>query len=231
MGIAQRNVFITGGTGYMGRALAAQLVERGHQVRALVRPGSEGKLPTGCEVVHGDALRAGTYAAHVSPADTFVHLVGVAHPNPKKAAEFFSIDLKSCQEAVKAAAQARVQHFIYLSVARPAPVMQEYQAVRAEGERLIIESGIPATFVRPWYVLGPGHRWPMLLIPMYALARLYPPTRAGAERLALVTLEQMVRTLAWAVENPAKGRRALEPAHIKRGFGDPMVAVRQAASA
>ena len=91
MGIAQRNVFITGGTGYMGRALAAQLVERGHQVRALVRPGSEGKLPTGCEVVHGDALRAGTYAAHVSPADTFVHLVGVAHPNPKKAADFSAL--------------------------------------------------------------------------------------------------------------------------------------------
>ena len=109
--------------------------------------------------------------------------------------------------------------------------MKEYQAVRAEGERLIIESGIAATFVRPWYVLGPGHRWPTLLIPLYALARLYPPTRVGAERLALVTLEQMVRTLMWAVENPAAETRALEPAHIKRGFGDPMVAVQQAASA
>ena len=58
MGIAQRNVFLTGGTGYMGRALAEELVRRGHRVRALVRAGSEGKVASGCELVHGDALRA-----------------------------------------------------------------------------------------------------------------------------------------------------------------------------
>ena len=75
-----------------------------------------------------------------------VHLVGVSHPNPKKAAEFRGIDLKSCREAVAAASKARAQHFVYLSVARPAPVMQEYQAVRAEGEALIAKSGLRATF-------------------------------------------------------------------------------------
>jgi uncharacterized protein YbjT (DUF2867 family) len=51
-----RRVFITGGTGYLGRALAARLLERGHEVRALVRRGSESKLPRGCEAVTGDPL-------------------------------------------------------------------------------------------------------------------------------------------------------------------------------
>lgn len=231
MASIQREVFLTGATGYMGSALASELLRRGHRVRALVRPGSESKAATGCEIVHGDALRADSYSAHVAPADTFVHLVGVAHPNPRKAAEFRAIDLKSCQEAVLAASQARVRHFIYLSVARPAPIMQEYQAVRAEGERLIREKGLAATFVRPWYVLGRGHRWPVLLIPFYALARLYPPTREGANRLALVTLEQMTQTLAWAVANPPEELQILEPPQIKRGFGDPQMVRRQAASA
>ena len=231
MGSERREVFLTGGTGYMGRALATELLRRGHHVRMLVRPGSEGKAASGCELVHGDALRAGSYASHIAPADTFVHLVGVAHPNPKKAAEFHAIDLKSCQEAVTAAAGARVRHFIYLSVARPAPIMHEYQAVRAEGESMIEKTGLAATFVRPWYVLGPGHRWPVALIPLYALARLYPPTRAGAERLALVTLGEMTRTLVWAVENPSAEVRVLEPKHIKRGFGDPEIARPRAATA
>jgi uncharacterized protein YbjT (DUF2867 family) len=222
MGPSQSRVFLTGGTGYIGSALAAELLRRGHRVRALVRPGSERKVPEGCELVHGDALRGETYAYEVAPADTFVHLVGVAHPNPKKAAEFRSIDLQSCVQAVQAAKGADVHHFVYLSVARPAPIMQEYQAVRAQGEQLITHSGLPATFVRPWYVLGPGHRWPTVLVPLYALARLYPKTRESAERLALITLEQMVRTLAWAVENPADEVRVLEPRHIKRGFGDPV---------
>jgi uncharacterized protein YbjT (DUF2867 family) len=231
MGTERREVFLTGGTGYMGKALAEELVRRGHRVRMLVRPGSEGKAPSGCELVHGDALRAESYTPQVAPADTFVHLVGVSHPNPKKAAEFRAVDLTSCQEAVNAAAGARVRHFVYLSVARPAPVMHEYQAVRAEGESMIQQKGLAATFVRPWYVLGPGHRWPTALIPLYALARLYPPTRAGAERLALVTLKQMTRTLVWAVENPTDEIRVLEPKHIKRGFGDPEVAQAGAASA
>ncbi len=215
-----RDVFITGATGFMGSRLAAELLRRGHRVRALARQGAESKLPAGCEVVSGDALHAETYAARISPEDTFVHLVGVAHPNPKKAAEFQSIDLKSCQEAVRAATKAGVRHFVYLSVARPAPVMKEYQAARAEGERLIRESGLAATFVRPWYVLGPGRKWPLLLVPMYALARLVPATRDGAERLALVTVEQMTQALAWAVENPPEEIRILEPPQIRKGFAE-----------
>jgi len=226
-----REVFITGATGFMGSRLASELLRRGHRVRALARPGSESKVPAGCEVVPGDALRAETYASRVAPADTFVHLIGVAHPNPRKAAEFRDIDLKSCHEAVRAAADAGVQHFVYLSVARPAPIMQEYQVVRAEGERLIRESGIRATFVRPWYVLGPGRRWPLLLVPMYAVARLLPAMRDGAERLGLVTVEQMTQTLAWAVENPPEEIRILEPPQIRGGLTEPALAERQAASA
>lgn len=215
--MTERRVFLTGGTGFIGSVLAAELMRRGHQVFALVRSGSEAKLPSGCEAVTGDALQADTYASRIGPCDTFVHLVGVAHPSPSKAAEFRSIDLQSIREAVRAASQAGVRHFVYLSVARPAPIMREYQAVRAEGERLIEAAFPSATFVRPWYVLGPGRRWPLALSPMYALARLIPATREGAERLALVTREQMVETLAWAVENPAYGIRALEPKDIRRG--------------
>ena len=51
-----RCVFIAGGTGYMGQKLIPRLLERGHAVRALVRPGSERKLPAGSGPVLGDAL-------------------------------------------------------------------------------------------------------------------------------------------------------------------------------
>jgi uncharacterized protein YbjT (DUF2867 family) len=215
--MAQHDVFITGATGFLGSSLAAELVRRGHRVRALVRPGSESRVMQGCEIVHGNALRSETYAENAALADTFVHLVGVAHPSPSKAEEFRKVDLVSCREAVNAAKQAGTRHFVYLSVARPAPMMKEYQAVRAEGERMIIESGIPASFVRPWYVLGPGRRWPVILKPFYALAGLLPATREGANRLALVTLEQMTQTLAWAVENPAQRLQVFEPPQIKQG--------------
>jgi uncharacterized protein YbjT (DUF2867 family) len=212
-----QRVFLTGATGFLGSSLAAELLRRGHSVRALVRAGSESRVPAGCEIVHGDALRGETYAANIAPANTFVHLVGVPHPSPSKAEEFRTIDLVSAREAVNAAKQEGIRHFVYLSVARPAPMMKAYQAVRAEGEAMVIASGIPATFVRPWYVLGPGRSWPRMLQPFYAMARLLPATRDGANRLSLVTLEQMTQTLAWAMENPPTQLQILEPPQIKRG--------------
>jgi uncharacterized protein YbjT (DUF2867 family) len=51
----RQSIFVSGGTGYLGRSMIAGLLGRGHTVRALVRPGSEGKLPAGCEAVLGDA--------------------------------------------------------------------------------------------------------------------------------------------------------------------------------
>lgn len=197
--------------------MIAALLERAHAVRALVRRGSEGKLPAGCEVVVGDALDGTSYQHAVAPADTFVQLVGVAHPSPAKAAQFRAIDLVSGKEAVKAAAQAGIRHFIYLSVAHPAPMMKAYIEVRSECEECVRASGMAATILRPWYVLGEGHRWPYALIPFYWLADRIPVTREGARRLGLVTREQMVRALVNAVENPADGVRVVGVPEIRAG--------------
>src|SRR6476661_5305574 len=107
-----RLVFVTGGTGYMGRRMISALLARGHRVRALVREGSQGKLPTGCEAIAGNALDAATFASSVAPADTFLQLVGVAHPSPAKAAEFRAVDLVSVRASATAAASAGVSHFV-----------------------------------------------------------------------------------------------------------------------
>jgi uncharacterized protein YbjT (DUF2867 family) len=208
-------VFITGGTGYVGRPLITLLLERGHEVRALVRPGSEKKPPSGCQAILGDALDGKSYATQIKPADTFVQLVGVSHPSPSKAAAFRSVDLVSGRNAVQAARGAGVRHFIYVSVAQPAPVMKAYIQVRAECEAAIRQSGLDATILRPWYILGPGHRWPYLLLPMYKLMELLPGARDGARRLGLVTLEQMIQALVQAVEIPATGVRVLEVPQIR----------------
>ncbi len=214
-----RNVFITGGTGYLGRPLIERLLAKGHKVSALVRPGSESKLPADCKAVLGNALDANSYASQITPADTFVQLVGVAHPSPAKAKEFRSIDFVSAHGAIKAASAAGIKHFVYLSVAHPAPMMKAYIQVRSECEQLLSDSGMNATILRPWYVLGPGHWWPYALVPMYKLCELVPFTREGALRLGLVTQAQMVTALAHAVENPGPGRRIVEVPEIRAPRG------------
>lgn len=89
------NIFLTSGTGYMGARLVAELLQRGHCVRALARKGAEQKLPPDCTSIIGNALDKISYMNQICPADTFVHLVGVAHPNPAKAEQFRTVDLVS----------------------------------------------------------------------------------------------------------------------------------------
>jgi uncharacterized protein YbjT (DUF2867 family) len=204
--MAPQVVFVTGGTGYLGGRLIPLLLARGHRVRALARRGSESKVPPGAEVVAGDPFDRTTFAGAVSTGDTFVQLVGVPHPSPAKARQFVEIDLRSATESIAAASEARVAHFVYVSVAQPAPVMHAYQAARAEAERTLLSSGLHHTVVRPWYVLGPGHRWPYALLPAYWLLERLPSTRDGARRLGLVTIDQMVAALVAAVEHPAAAR-------------------------
>ena len=167
---AHHRVFIAGSTGYLGRALVPRLIERGHEVCGLCRRGSQHRLPAGCGIAIGDALDAASYASQVAPADTFLHLVGVSHPSPWKADQFRAVDLRSIQASVSAAKQAQVRHFIYVSVAHPAPIMKSYISVRQECESLLRASGLVVTVLRPWYVLGPGHRWPYVLLPVYWVA-------------------------------------------------------------
>jgi uncharacterized protein YbjT (DUF2867 family) len=195
-------VFVTGGTGYIGRALLGELLVRRHTVRVLARPASLDRVPAGAIPVAGDALDAGTFAGEIATASTLVHLVGTPHPGPSKAEEFRRIDLVSIRASVDAARRASIAHFVYLSVAQPAPVMRAYVDVRAKGEAMIAESRLTATMLRPWYVLGPGHWWPIALKPFYWLAETLPATRDTARRMGLVTLAQMTCALVSAVENP-----------------------------
>ena len=209
------DIFLTGGTGYIGRRLIPRLVTRGHRVRALVRAGSESKLPSGAEPIVGDALDAASFAERVAPADTFVQLVGVAHPSPAKAALFRTVDLASAVASADAAARAGIAHFVYVSVARPAPVMKAYQEARAEAEEALRSRGLNATILRPWYVLGPGHRWPIALLPFYAIAEWIPSARESARRLRPVPLENVLAALVQAVESPARGIRVVETPELR----------------
>lgn len=210
-----KDVFITGGTGYIGTRLIRKLLEKDFYVTALMRKESEGKLPAGCHFIFGNALDASTFADKISPTQTFIHMVGVAHPSPSKKQQFVDVDLKSIQESAKAAKDKNIQHFIYISVA-PSNIMKDFSEVRMRGEKLIGENFPNATFLRPFYVLGPGHYWPLSLTPFFGILSLTKSGREKGERLGLVWLGQMVNALIWTVENPTVGIRILEVKDIKK---------------
>ncbi|MBN8570281.1 MAG: NAD(P)H-binding protein [Ignavibacteria bacterium] len=212
------NIFITGGTGYIGSRIIPILLKNGFNVFALVRKQSLNRLPEGCKAVEGNALDEKTFQEYVGGCDTFIQLVGVSHPSPAKKEEFKKIDLASVTASVYAAKYAGVKHFIYLSVAQPAPMMKEYIEVRKCGEQLLAESKIPSSVIRPWYITGPGHYWPVVLTPIYKILELIPATSEQAINLGLVKLEEMLNTIIYAVKNPqSEGLKIYRTRDIRNG--------------
>jgi uncharacterized protein YbjT (DUF2867 family) len=212
-----KTIFITGGTGYIGTRLIKKLIDRGHEVCALVRKGSENKVPTGAKIVVSDPFNPGSFQHAIPERAVFVQLLGVPHPSPKKKELFRTIDLVSVKASADAAAFAKVPHFVYVSVAMSAStIMKDYQEVRKEGEAYCISKNLNCSFVRPWYVLGPGHWWPILLLPFYGIAELVPSWRQSARSMGLVTIGQMLQTLIKVIESNPERLRLIEVQDIKQ---------------
>ena len=69
-------VFLTGATGLIGRALSASLLQDGHEVVALSRRASPGRLPSGFLAVQGDPSVPGGWQEELSRCDACVNLAG-----------------------------------------------------------------------------------------------------------------------------------------------------------
>ena len=210
-------IFITGGTGYIGKRLIKKLVTRGYDVTALVRKGSEKRLPKGVRAIIADPFDGSTFREWIPKNAIYIQLLGVPHPSPRKKTQFRDIDLKSVKTSADVAQQAAVAHFIYLSVAMtPSNIMKDYQEVRQEGEAYLRSKNLPSTFIRPWYVLGPGHLWPAFLYPAYAVAKLVPSLKQKAGAYSIVTIGQVLKTLLHVIESPPPKLRIIEVKHIKK---------------
>jgi NAD(P)-dependent dehydrogenase (short-subunit alcohol dehydrogenase family) len=209
-----RHVFIAGATGYMGGRLAEELIRRGHSVSGLVRNRSEGKLPGACTAVPGNALDRAVLVrgllAQLLSYSSWAWRIRVL-PKPR---QFREIDLRSCEESVAAAVTNRVEHFAYVSVAHPAPVMQAYiavsGAVRRDDCAERVERDNFAAVVRP----GAGTLLPLCTCAGILAGAAIPSTRESAERLGLVTWKQMVRARAASAKKPVEGVRIIEVPEI-----------------
>ncbi len=90
----------------MGRAVTSRLLGKGHDVTALVRPGTRHRVTSGTHVLELDLFNPNELAHALAGRDTVVHLVGTAHPNPSKAEQFVRVDLASAKACAMAAASA-----------------------------------------------------------------------------------------------------------------------------
>lgn len=136
-------ILVTGATGNVGRNVVEQLVQRGADVRALVRDPAKADLPDGVELAKGDLLDVDSLRAAMSGVSTFFLLNAVV-----------ADEYTQALIALNLAREAGIERVVYLSVIHAdLYVNVPHFAGKFGVERMIEAMDFPATILRPAYFI------------------------------------------------------------------------------
>ncbi len=156
MSSSAKTIAMTGATGFVGRAVAKALVERGHTVRALCRDRNAPRvLPeSGVEVILGDVFDRDAMARTAQGADAFINLIGI-HRETGGGVTYQRMHVEATHRCLEAARQASAKRFIQMSALGTRPeARSDYHKTKHKAELAVIESGMDWTIVRPSLIHG-----------------------------------------------------------------------------
>jgi len=208
-----KTILVTGGTGFIGRALIRQLVELDYPVRTLIRPSKDSpRLPHGVPVnVAVSSLNdeRGLRAAMVG-VDTIFHLASGEWRGPS--ASLMEIDIQGTRSLIQAAEDAGVERIIYVSHLG-ADRASAYPVLKAKGiaEEFIRRSNLTYTILRSALVFGPNDGFTtglarlMQSVPIFTIV-----PGDGSTQLQPLWVEDLVTCMAWSLDDPETFNRVFD---------------------
>lgn len=200
-----RRIFVTGGTGFVGRAVIQALRAEGYAVRCLVRRGSERDLRGfgAIERVEGDVMARQTLDAGISGCDAVIHLVGLIRERPASGSTFERVHVQGTQNVLDAAATAGVRRYVHMSALGSRPgARSRYHQTKWAAEEAVRSSPLPWTIFRPSIIYGRGDEFVMMLRGMMQRFTVVPVIGSGRQRLQPVPVEQVAHGFARALTLP-----------------------------
>ncbi|HEX4125261.1 MAG TPA: NAD-dependent epimerase/dehydratase family protein [Tepidisphaeraceae bacterium] len=211
-------VFVTGGSGFVGQAVIAALLDHGWNVVALARKGPKTRhdpsWPHSVRLVYGDLLDPGPMESAIFQADAVIHLVGIIAENRAKNVTFDRVHVQGTRAVVDIAKRAGVKRYIQMSaIGARADAVSKYHQTKFTAETIVRESHLDATIFRPSMIHGPrgdlmrmeaawarGKAPPYLYMPYFASGLL---GAGGAGMIQPVYVNDVARAFVLALTNPA----------------------------
>jgi len=223
-------IFVTGASGFIGKALCPALVQEGHEVVCALRFGRPG--PTGVRHFYIPEIGSDTdWTGALDDIDVVVHLAGMAHKKTRHPHDlyhsFMRVNVAGTMNLARQAEQAGVKRFIFLSSIGvngssttgrppftgsddPAPhnayALSKYRAEKALRE-LEAHTTMAVVILRPPLVYGPGVKANFLTLLHLVRTGLPLPLEAIQNKRSFIALPNLVSGLTACVQHPnAKGR-------------------------
>ena len=197
-------VALTGGTGFVGRHIAATLVARGHRVRVLARDPARARFLSdrNVEVVAGGLADRAALDRLASGADALIHLVGIIVEQGVQT--FTAVHVAGTEALLAAARHARVRRFVHMSAvgARDEPGATPYHRTKRRAEQLVRDSGLSHAIFRPSIINGPESAPIQLLVRLHRWSPVVPVFGDGRFPTQPVWIDDVALAFALATERP-----------------------------
>lgn len=206
--MSTHKICILGGTGFVGRRLAARLCDAGHDIVMLTRHRERCRdllvLPS-ARMVEGDVHDPEFLINQFEGRDTVINLVGILNENGRDGRGFARAHAELPEKIVEACRQTGVTRLLHMSALHAAVNAPSYYLrTKALGEDAVHRAGGPdfhVTSFRPSVIFGPGDGF---LNRFAGLLRLTPgvfPLACPAARFQPVYVEDVVRAFAASLDN------------------------------
>jgi NADH dehydrogenase len=210
-------ILVTGSTGTVGRALVPKLLDRGDEVRVLVRdPRKLGRLRVEVRIALGDLVELGDARVArqaLRGVDTVVHLAAAMRDQPRATVE--EINGLGTARLLRAAEAAGVRRFVFFS-AIGATEFQRTRFFRAKAlaERAVRDAPLETTVFAPSIVYDQDDRWTTTMRRL-TLLPVVPISGEGQAAYEPIWAGDVVRCVLAELER-ANGSRRLELAGPER---------------
>lgn len=194
---------ITGGSGFVGKALLARLAAsepRPATLRVLVRQPSD--APACFESSVGDLRDPHSLARACEGIDTVIHLAGIAHVGSAASAEARAVNLDGSLALLRAAIEAGARRFVFLSSTLSLDDSLHYGRDKRRVEEALLAAAaagsIEVVILRAVNIYGPGMRGNIATMIRLISSGVLPRLPMLANRLSLVGVEDVVSALMLA---------------------------------
>ena len=196
-------VFITGGSGFVGRAIIHQLLISGHSVRALIRQPAALFHFSNVETVVGNTTQPETLENQLSGCHAVIHLVGIIREFPGRGVTFNQLHIESTNNILRAASEQGVKRYLQMSAnGSREEGMTNYHRTKWEAEESVRQSNLAWTIFRPSLIFGQHDQFVNMLAQLIKRLPLVPVMGDGQYQLQPVSVFDIAKSFTAALNKP-----------------------------